>query len=64
MSAKGKDRRPDESESLAANARNRHESIVKLLHRVLPGAHEVFEIFFRVNRWWGAGHWRARSRLE
>jgi hypothetical protein len=36
----------------------------KLLHRILPGAHEVFEIFLRVDRWWGAGHGVPGARIS
>jgi hypothetical protein len=27
-----------------------------LLHRILPGTHEIFEISRGVHRWWGTGH--------
>jgi hypothetical protein len=35
-----------------------------LLHRILPRAHEVFEIILRVDRWWGAGHGVPGAGIE
>jgi hypothetical protein len=53
---KGEEQVPRSGRIPGAHARRRHEGIIKLLHRVLPGAHEVFEIILRVDRLWGAGH--------
>src|SRR5882724_6311320 len=53
---KGKEQAPRRKRILGANASGGYKSIVKLLHRILPGTHEIFEISRRLHRWWGTGH--------
>src|SRR6266436_120592 len=53
---KGKELTARRAMILRSHSRHRHESIVKLPHRILSGAHETFEVTLRVTRWSGAGH--------
>ena len=45
---KGKELTARRAMILRSHSRHRHESIVKLLHRILSGAHETFEVTLRV----------------
>jgi hypothetical protein len=53
---KGKELTARRAMVLRAHPGHRHESIVKLLHRILSGPHETLEVTLRIIRRSGARH--------